>query len=63
MENEMDELTRTQVESVVMRTIKDVSPGAMPALFNEVLLQRLRVALPHLQIDKLDFICVKESCT
>jgi hypothetical protein len=62
MDTEMDELTRTQVESVVMRTIQDVSPSEKPELFNEVLYQRLRGALPHLQIAKFDFVCVRESC-
>jgi hypothetical protein len=63
MDNEMDELTRTQVESVVMRTIQDVSPSGKPELFNEVLFQRLREALPHLQIEKFDFVCVRQKCT
>jgi hypothetical protein len=62
MDNEMDELTRTQVESVVMRTIKDVSPSEKPELFNRVLLERMREALPHLEIDKFDFVCVRETC-
>ena len=62
MDNEMDELTRTQVESVVMRTIKDVNPSEKPELFNKVLLERMREALPHLEIGKFNFVCVRQSC-